>query len=840
MQTVSRLIDQFIPAHYQLSLTPNRLDRTFTGTVSINGTSPFDSGRITLHSKDLHIESATLDGKQADISVGTNDEITITHPDIHAGRHIIVIRFSGMINDGMHGLYPSYYEHDGIKKELLATQFESHHAREVFPCIDEPEAKATFEVILTTEQDVTVLGNMPIKQQKIENNALVTQFETTPRMSTYLLAWVIGELHRKTAVTKGGVEVNVWATPAQSPESLDFALDFAVKSIDFFDDYFGEPYPLPKSDHVAVPDFSAGAMENWGLITYREVALLVDPKTTGISGKQYVASVVAHELSHQWFGNLVTMKWWNNLWLNESFARFMESFAPDALYPEWNTWLDFASSETIAALRRDSLEGIQPVQTDVHHPDEINTLFDSAIVYSKGARLLRMLEEYIGADAFQAGLKAYFTAYKYKNTEGDDLWRMFDTSDTDIAGFMNAWITQPGYPVVHVTQTGDEITLSQEQFFVGPHEPAQTIWPIPLGTSDPDAPILLSTDTLAFTRSSDTPFRLNVGDSAHFITHYDSELLADLIHSVHTGELAPLDRLQLLNEQSLLARGGIISSSDLVPLLMAYKHESTEAVWNIISLTLRELRKFVESDAESEAHLRKLAGLLAREQYERLGWTAKPQEPETDTKLRATVISLMIYSEDKDVIQSANDIYISSSLESLDPELRPLILSVAVRYGNNPNTIDMLLDRYATTPLAELREDIASALASTRSTDVINRLLAQLTNPSTVRSQDVTGWVIRLLRNTDARSLAWQWVQHNWSWITQTFGSDKSYDAFPQYTASFLATRTQLEEYRQFFSPMLSNPSLARVITIGLGEIEGRVALIEQDTKAVRAALAKL
>jgi aminopeptidase N len=841
MQTVSRLIDQFIPTHYQLTLDMDREGRTFTGTISINGTSPTSSGQILLHSKDLTITSAALDGKEATATPGENDELTISHPDIHEGRHIVVVSFSGHITDAMHGLYPCYYEHDGVKKELLATQFESHHAREVFPCVDEPEAKATFEVILSTEPDITVLGNMPVKKQRTEGEKLVTYFETTPKMSTYLLAWVVGELQRKTAVTKSGVEVNVWATPAQPPASLDFALEYATHSIDFFNSYFDEPYPLPKSDHVALPDFSAGAMENWGLITYREIALLVDPATTGISAKQYVASVVAHELSHQWFGNLVTMKWWDNLWLNESFARFMQIYEPDIQYPEWNSWLDFAANETISALRRDSIEGIQPVQIEVNHPDEISALFDPAIVYSKGGRLLRMLEEYIGPDNFQAGLAAYFNAYKYGNTQGDDLWNMFARiSGQDIASFMNTWISQSGYPVLHVSQAGDQLTLSQEQFFTGPHEPSEKLWPIPLGSSDPDLPALLSEQSITIARSSDETLRFNVGDTAHFITHYDSELLADLIHELRMGELAPLDRLQLLHEQSLLARGGVISSANLVPLLQAYTQETVGPVWSIISLVIGELRKFTETNEASEAKLRALTGTLAQQQYLRLGWIKNAEESESDTKLRATILGLMIYSENDEVIETAQKLYGSSSLEDLDPELRPLILSAVVRYGTDPTIIDTLLATYNKTPSAALRKDIALALTSTRDTTLIAKLLSLITDGKTVRSQDSVHWFIWLIRNRDGRDQAWQWLQDNWAWVEKTFGGDKSYGAFAQYSASFLMTRAQLEQYREFFTPMLVDPGLSRVISVGLSEIEGRVTLMEQDTEAVQAALAKL
>jgi aminopeptidase N len=842
MQTVSRLIDQFVPEQYQLSLRMQRLDRTFDGIVTLKGVSPSSTGTILVHAKELTIESATIDGKAASWTMGTNDELTVTHPDITAGEHILVIAFKGAITDAMHGLYPCFYEHDGIKKELLATQFESHHAREVFPCIDEPEAKATFDVTLTTEQDVTVLGNMPIKQQAIDGEQLVTTFITTPRMSTYLLAWVTGELHRKTATTKNGVEVNVWATPAQPLESLDFALDIATRTIDFFDDYFGVTYPLPKSDHVALPDFSSGAMENWGLVTYREVALIADPATVSVSSKHYIATVIAHELSHQWFGNLVTMKWWNNLWLNESFATLMEYIAIDALHPEWDVWLDFSTMESIMALRRDSIEGVQAVQIDVHHPDEISTLFDASIVYAKGARLLRMLQQYIGHRDFQTGLQAYFAAHSYANTEGDDLWKALGAaSGKDISHFMDTWISQSGYPKVSVSQKGTEITLQQAQFFVGPHAASSKLWPIPLNPSDPLAPALFDTSKLSFTSTSNVPLRLNVGDSAHFVTEYDSQLLTQHIEQIKTGHLAPLDRLQLLHEQTLLARGGDISSASLIPLLDAYKHETTESVWDIVSLASGELRKFVENDPVAEQKLRMLSRDLARAEYTRLGWTAKKDETETDTKLRSTIISMMVYGEEKDAINKALQLYSETSLEKLDSELRSIILATAVRHSvNKSKTIDTLIEKYKTTSSADLQQDIAAGLAATNDALQLARLLDLIKDDTTVRPQNAGHWFLRIVRNRHGRTLAWQWLRTNWTWVEETFGGDKSYDDYPRFAASALVTRAQLEEYRDFFGPMQIVPALSRVISIGISEIEGRIELIERDSTAVCEVLRKL
>lgn len=842
MHPTSRLITSFVPTHYQLYLDLKRHERTFTGITTITGTTHQGVTRMVFHAKGLRIESITLDGKAAEWREGHNDELTVLHPHIHEGEHVVVIAYSGHITDAMHGLYPCYYTHDGHKKELLATQFESHHAREVFPCIDEPEAKATFDVTLVTEKGVTVLGNMPVQEQTIEAERLVTTFDTTPRMSTYLVAWVAGELHKKSATTKNGTIVTIWATPAQSQESLTFALDTAVRTIEFFNDYFGTPYPLPKSDHVALPDFGAGAMENWGLITYREATLLADPVTSSIASKHRIAVVIAHELSHQWFGNLVTMKWWDNLWLNESFATLMEYIAVDALYPEWNIWLDFATTESILALHRDSLSGVQPVQTAVNHPDEVYTLFDPAIMYAKGARLLRMLQRYIGNSAFRAGLKTYFATHAYSNTEGDDLWQALGgSSHKDIAHFMHAWISQSGYPVVELAQRDTQLTIRQRRFLVGSYHPSDTVWPVPLHASDEALPKLLDTQETTIPYQATAPLRLNVGDSAHFITHYEPDLLTRLIEDVKHATLNPLDRLQLLHEQILLTRGGIVSSASLIPLLSAYTHETTEPVWDMISLAINELKKFVETSKPAEQSLRKLARDLADEQYSTLGWLPKQDEPETNAKLRATIIGLVLYSEDTAAINIALDTYASSPLEQLNPELRPLMIGTAVRHMEHPeHVVTNLLKTHQTTHSAALRDDIASGLSSTHDQTIITRLLTLLKDSSVIRRQDTVRWVVRLFRNRYARELTWQWLQNNWSWINETFGGDKSYDYFPRYAASALVNRRQLNEYTHFFTPLQTEPALARVITIGIGEITGRVELIERDAKAVQHALLTL
>ena len=841
MQTVPRLIKYFVPEKYQLSVLLNRTDKTFGGTVTVQGETQPNSKSIILHSKELSIKSVVFDGKSAEFSCTDDDELIIKHPDLNVGKHIIVVSYEGKITDSMHGLYPCYYEHNDTKKNLLATQFESHSAREVFPCIDEPEAKATFDVTLTTAKDVTVLGNMPTKSQRIEDDNLVTTFETTPIMSSYLLAWVVGELHKKTARTKSGVEVNVWATPAQPASSLDFSLDIATRAIDFYDEYFDTPYPLSKCDHVALPDFAAGAMENWGLITYREVALLADPEKTSVSNKHYIATVIAHELSHQWFGNLVTMKWWNDLWLNESFASLIEYTATNALEPTWDMWLDFASGESVYALSRDSLAGVQSVQIDVNHPDEIGTLFDGAIVYAKGARLLQMLQHYIGEEAFRSGLKEYFKTYAYKNTEARDLWSAFGgVSDKDISSFMITWISQPGFPVLHVSKNDNKISLSQERLTSQNSSPSDTLWPIPLNSNCPDMPEIFDTKSLEIITDKAQNLRFNIGSYSHYITHYDSGLFNQIISQIKSGELQPIDRLQILNEQVLLAKAGIISNAELIPLLKAYEDETNESVWDIISAAIGELKKFVATDKTTELKFHSFVKSIASKQYARLGWDKQPNESETDTKLRSIIIGLMAYSEDSEVIATANILYSSKPLDQIDPELRRLILSVVAQHSTDSNLANSLLEIYKKTHLSQLQRDICYGLTSTRNTETITNLLNIAKDTSIIRIQDTAWWIVYLLHNKHGRELTWQWIRDNWNWIDKTFGDDKSYDDYPRYAANTLQTRKQLDEYREFFTPMQPNPALQRVIEIGINEISDRVELIERDSENVKKALLNL
>ena len=833
MTKVPRLLDTFTPNHYNLTLDLTRAEeKEFSGTVIISGDSTSES--ISLHSKGLTIQSATIDNQPADVSFGEFDELRLFQPELKSGNHIVCINFSGTITDAMHGLYPCYFTHDGVKKQLFATQFESHHAREVFPCVDEPAAKAEYDLTLVTQTGITVLGNMPVKFQKENSDSLTTTFEETPRMSSYLLAFVIGELHKKSARTKSGVEVNVWATPAQNENTLDFALDIATRSIDFYDEYFGVKYPLPKSDHVALPDFSSGAMENWGLITYRESCLLADPELTSESSRRFIATVIAHELSHQWFGNLVTMNWWNDLWLNESFANMMEYAAIDALQPDWRMWEDFATNEVTAALRRDSLDGVQSVQADVNHPDEISTLFDPAIVYAKGGRLLVMVRKLIGEEAFRTGLKSYFEKFAYKNTVGNDLWQELElASGQPIVNLMNAWISQPGLPVVSVSNSHNTAILSQERFFIGEHQPSGALWPIPLFANQPlDVKILNQKET---TVSIEKPLQLNCGLSAHFVTKYDESTREYLLKNI--TELPTLDKICILQDATILARAGFENSASLLPLALSLKTETNEKVFGMAAGALTELRKFVDDNDAARDSLKKISGEFARATFEELDWDEKAGESDDDRERRTTALSLMIYSEDKEVLNEAKTRFDNNKLEDLPTEIRALIISANVRHFETPEMIDNLFTTYKNTSSNDLQNDIAIGLTSTKNPETAEKILANIKDSNIIRPQDASRWFVYLIRTRESRQIVWNWLKENWAWVEDTFGEDKSYDDFIRYTATALLTPNELNDFQQFFEPMENIPALARTIKLGITEISARVELIERDKTDVLSAL---
>jgi membrane alanyl aminopeptidase len=835
--SVNRLAEKFKPEHYELKLDlVQAKNREFNGIVDIFGEIN-DEKEIALHSKDLEIKKITFANDiKLNFSKAENDEILVNIEELNfkKGDKIqLKIEFSGKITDAMHGLYPCYYKENGEKKELFATQFESHHAREVFPCVDEPEAKATFSLEIRALSDLEVLSNTEIIEKNENGNIQQVRFAKTPKMSTYLLAFVLGDFKRVSKKTKSGVEVSVLATKAQKSELMEFPLSFAVRVLEFYEDFFGQKFPLSKCDHIALPDFSSGAMENWGLITYRETALLAG-KNSSISSKKYVALVIAHETSHQWFGNLVTMKWWDELWLNESFATMMEYLATDALEPKWKIWEEFAVNEAVLSLYRDAIDGVQAVHVPVHHPDEISTIFDSAIVYAKGARLMNMLRKYVGNDAFQKGLQRYFDKFKYQNTIGDNLWDcLSEASGKNVADFMNPWLFKSGYPSVLAEEDGEELKLSQKQFFIGEGKDSGRIWPILLGSNQNNLPEIMDSKDLTCKKSPDF-VQLNRGNVAHFITNYSQNLFENLLEKVRNGDLDTISRLQILQERSLLSRGGEIPSVELLRTLQSYDKETSLTVWDMISLLIGELKIFIDEDSASSKNMKKFVGNLAQNEFEKLGFVKKTGEDEEDTQKRSSILAHMIYAENEKAISGALDIFKNSqNMEDIDSEIRSLILTAKIRFEESPELLQKMLESYKNTSNVDYRDDIMVALTSTKNIRTGELLLEKMLENDIIRTQDILSWYVHLLRNLKTRELAWKWLRKNWKLIEEKFDGDKSYNDFPRYSGAILRTEKQLQEFKEFFDPLKSDPSLTRAIEMGEREIAGRVDLIKRDKAAI-------
>ena len=844
MQAVEHFITQFVPEHYDLFLDLSRETKTFSGKVTITGHAKSD--RISLHQKDLEIASVEVAGQDRPFTVDYENEAL--HIELaEAGQVKMVIAFSGKITDNMTGIYPSYYTVDGVKKEVLSTQFESHFAREAFPCVDEPEAKATFDLALRFDQAAgeVALSNMPETDVENRKETGIWKFETTPRMSSYLLAFVAGDLQGVTAKTKNGTLVGVYSTKAHPLSNLDFSLDIAVRSIEFYEDYYGVKYPIPQSLHIALPDFSAGAMENWGLVTYREVYLVVDENST-FDSRQQVALVIAHELAHQWFGNLVTMKWWDDLWLNESFANMMEYVCVDAIEPSWNIFEDFQTGGVPAALKRDATDGVQSVHVEVKHPDEINTLFDGAIVYAKGSRLMHMLRRWLGDADFAKGLHAYFEKHQYSNTIGRDLWNALgQASGRDVAAFMDSWLEQPGYPVLTVKVENDVLKISQKQFFIGEHEDKNRLWVVPLNSNWKGLPDTLETESIeipgyaALLAENKGALRLNTENTAHYITDYQGDLLEAVLAELET--LDNTSKLQIVQERRLLAEAGHISYADLLPVLDKLAKEESYLVVSAVSQVISALERFIDEGTDAETAFKALVAKLARHNYDRLGFEAKDGESDEDELVRQLTISMMIRSNDAEASQVASQIFAThkENLAGLPAAIRAQVLINEMKHHETKDLVATYLDLYTHATDAVFKRQLAGALAYSTDADNIQTLIGSWKDKFVVKPQDLSSWYLQFLGHKATQETVWIWARENWDWIKAALGGDMSFDSFVIFPSHIFKTDQRLAEYKEFFEPQLSDLALSRNIRMGIKDIAARVDLIKREKAAVEAVVAQ-
>lgn len=840
MAELTRFYNMFQPNHYDIYLNIDRSSKTISGTTTISGVA--QTSKIALHQKDLSVNGVQVDGQSVPFVINRElDALNISLPK--SGSTKVTVDYTAPLTDTMMGIYPSYYEVDGVKKQIIGTQFETNFARQAFPSIDEPEAKATFDLAIKFDEQPgeTVLANMP--EIRFENG--IHYFDTTVRMSTYLVAFAFGELQNKQTETSSGVNVGVYATKAHDPKTLDFALDIAKRSIEFFEDFYQTPYPLPQSNQLALPDFSAGAMENWGLVTYREAYLVLDPDNTALEAKQVVATVIAHELAHQWFGDLVTMKWWDDLWLNESFANMMEYVAIDALEPDWHIWELFQTSDVPAALHRDATDGVQAVHVQVNHPAEIDSLFDAAIVYAKGARMLVMVRALIGDDALREGLKNYFATHKYDNATGADLWQALgDASGQDVSAVMDSWLEQPGYPVVFAEVLDGQLTLTQQQFFIGEGQDDNRLWQIPVNSNYETVPKIMTGqkvvlgDYVTLRREAGEAFYLNRRNDSHFIVKYDATLLQDIL--VNVGQLDAITQRQMIQDLHILAQGRQIAFSEIVPLLVRFANSDSKIVNDALYTVAQDLRQFVTPDSDEEKHLKQFYDKLSRQQFERLGWHAKNGESLDDELTRRYIVSAALYANNSAATTQAHDLFktYESDLQKIPAEIRVYIIRNEVQNYGNQTLFDDLLLNYRQTSDASYKQDLRAAITSVTEPKLVDQLVVAFKNADVIKPQDLRGWFGSTLRNTHGEQAAWDWLRREWDWLEATVGGDMEFTTYITVAASVLKTSQRLEEFKNFFNPKSDQPGLTREIKMDTRVISSRVALIASEKDAVNQVIA--
>ncbi|CAK9172685.1 unnamed protein product [Ilex paraguariensis] len=835
-----------IPKRYDLKLKPDLVTCKFTGVVAVTVDVVADTKFIVLNAAELSVDPKFVQFKgpkvleALEVELVQEDEILVVEfgESLPIGVGVLSIAFQGTLNDRMKGFYRSTYEHNGEKKNMAVTQFEPADARRCFPCWDEPACKATFKITLEVPSELVALSNMPVIEEKVSNNLKTVYYEESPIMSTYLVAVVVGLFDYVEDHTSDGVNVRVYCHVGKANQGK-FALDVAVKTLGLYREYFAVPYSLPKLDMVAIPDFAAGAMENYGLVTYRETALLYDEKHSAAANKQRVAIVVAHELAHQWFGNLVTMEWWTHLWLNEGFATWVSYLAADSLFPEWKIWTQFLEEST-EGLRLDGLAESHPIEVDINHASEIDEIFD-AISYRKGAAVIRMLQSYLGAECFQRALASYIQRHACSNAKTEDLWSVLEeASDEPVNKLMNSWTKQKGYPVVSVKVKDQKLEFEQSQFLLsGSHGDGQWIVPIVLcyGSYESRQSFLLQTKSEALDINEFLGFsiskaslmetgkegksnsvcawiKLNVDQTGFYRVKYDEDLSARLRYAIEGKCLSTSDKYGILDDSYALCMACQQSLTSLLTLMGAYREEIDYAVLsNLISMSYKVARIAADSAPALLDNIKLFFIHLFQYSAERLGWDPKHGESHLDAMLRGELLTaLAIFGHDATLNEASRRFHAfldDRDTSVLRPDLRRAAY-VAVMQNvstSNKSGYESLLRVYRETDLSQEKTRILGSLASCRDPNIILEILNFLLS-SEVRSQDV---VFGLAVSREGCETAWKWLQNNWDHISKTYGSGFLITRFISAVVSPFSSYEKAKEVEEFFASR-SKPYIARTL----------------------------
>jgi puromycin-sensitive aminopeptidase len=690
------------------------------------------------------------------------------------------LTFAGSLNRQMKGLYEARAVVDGIEERYAFTQFEPTDARRCFPCFDEPGLKASFRVQVTAPAHLTVLSNMPALSETREGSSKTVRFAETPVMSTYLVAVAVGRLAPKRR-TIAGTDVAVWALPTDLALA-DFALDVTAATLPLLNDYFGLAYPYPKLDLIAVPDFAMGAMENWGAIFFRDSRLLVDPARASTATQRVVANVIVHEIVHQWFGNLVTMQWWDDLWLNEAFATWLACKIVDQWRPEWRSWDEFQLEKHVP-LALDALDSTRPIAAGADTPAEIEAMFDP-LTYEKGASVLRMFEQFLGDDVFRNGIRAYMKEHQFANTVAADLWRALDAASGRPMGAVALdWLTQAGYPVVHVRAAGPDrrtLQLTQQRWSAhGGRRSAPGHWRIPVVIRYEDSQgvhahhVLLDQDQASVTLPAQGEVAWVYGngmESGFYRVTHEPELHAALLASGWT-RLDAAERVGLLNHAWAAAESGAAPIDAFMDVLPACRGDGTRVLVEALAGYLDTLAERIVARAERPVFARAARDVVAPT-WERLGWTGRATEDDEARLTRAAALWVMAaVAADPAVCREVNqrvDAYLANP-SSVEPTLVSNVLRLGARLGGSAR-FDAYVSslRGARTP--EDRDRYLVALAEFSDRALIERLLAMLCTDD-VRGQDAWKPFRSLLGNPEAQDVAWDFVKTRWSDLREKVGS---------------------------------------------------------------------
>ncbi len=762
-----RLPHTVTPRHYALSLAPDLVTNRFEGTVTIAITVHQPVSEIVLNAAELEIRSAvlhsargeqagtvTLDAELERATVALSNRLT-------PGDATLVVAFTGTINDALRGFYRSVFrDADGRERVIATTQFESTDARRAFPCWDEPEHKATFQVSLLVPDGLLGLSNTAAVESRTVDGGTWVTFDRTMKMSTYLVAFVVGPLVTTATVDVDGVPLRVACVPGRE-HLATWALEAGAHALRFMAQYFAIPYPAGKLDLVALPDFAAGAMENLGCITFRETALLVDRENASRSELESVAETVAHEIAHMWFGDLVTMRWWNDIWLNEAFATFMELTTVNDFRPSWGRWAAFVI-ERNAAMAIDGLTTTRPIEYEVVSPDDAHGMFD-ALTYQKGAAVLRMLEQHLGAERFRDGIRLYLHRHSYGNTEAADLWRAIEEATGEpVRAIMDSWILQGGHPLVSAALTGDDLQLSQSRFrYLATADDADARWMIPVRTrsleSGTQAAFLLSERSLAVPAHNNTVL-VNAGGWGVYRTSYEQPLF-ETLRERFPG-LETLERLALASDAWAMALAGRTTLTAFVDLVALLMRERNPHVWDVGLEGIDALHRAMAEGARVtlSAWVRALAGPT----FESLGWTPTSDEGEDAARLRGRLLGCLgTLGADQTVIARARDLHaaVLAGEATVDAELLAPIVST-VAWNGEAAEYEVFWDRirHAATPQEEVR--YLYRLPLFPSAELLQRTLdATLTE---VRRQNGAFVIAGCLANRAAGRLAWDWLTAHW------------------------------------------------------------------------------